>query len=633
MRVESSVTSLSWIPSEAVSGANKSMFEIGFTHYDDPPPDVLGDLDEMRDADAFRFANRLEGWVEVEDGRIVDAGYGRRRGDGLDHGQSRRQGRHVRGGGAPASARRAGGHAGVGHVRADLRRAHRVARAAARAAAAVRAVPRAARVDDAEAHDQRRRFERVRAHRREHVPAPLGVRPGGQARGQGRARRLQAVVPQVVRPLHAVGLHEQHRARDRGRDRARARAGRADHARRRAAEAAQAQARRAAHRAGRARRRSVPRARRCARSRGRRAAARRVRARARSSANARCSKAGSARRPCVRSRSAASRSRVAISSTARRSSRSARVTVARRHERRREASLLRRSRLDVGARCGVRSGRRAHVVRRARARRRTVDACCSTRAPASVASPTISTAARSRARSLLTHLHWDHVQGLPFFAAGDRDDAHVRVFMPGSDRRRRAGRAMPTDVLALAMSPPHFPIGPDGLRGEWTFESVKPGSHRIEGFDVVAFDVPAQGRAHLRLPDLRRPRRRSRTSPTICPQPDTTPAIARECAGRRPAGARRAVPRARTGGRRPLRSRDRRRRDRPRSSLPAPASGAVPPLARPPRRRGGRHRQRRDRDRAPTWASRCSSPGRKTSSTSDGLTGAATIEPPGGPPP
>ena len=52
---------------------------------------------------------------------------------------------------------------------------------------------------------------------------------------------------------------------------------------------------------------------------------------------------------------------------------------------------------------------------------------------------------------------------------------------------------MPADVLALAMSPPHFPIGPDGLRGDWTFESVKPGSHAIEGFEVVAFDVPHKG--------------------------------------------------------------------------------------------------------------------------------------------
>ncbi len=77
MRVESSVTSLSWIPSEAVTGVNKGIFEIGFTHYDDPPPDTLADLDALRDTDRFRFANRLEAWIEVADGRVTNAGYGR----------------------------------------------------------------------------------------------------------------------------------------------------------------------------------------------------------------------------------------------------------------------------------------------------------------------------------------------------------------------------------------------------------------------------------------------------------------------------------------------------------------------------------------------------------------------------
>jgi len=77
MRMESSVTSLSWIPSEAVTGANKPMFEFGIAHYDNPPPDVIVDLDELRDSDSFRFANRLEAWVDVEGGKIVGAGYGR----------------------------------------------------------------------------------------------------------------------------------------------------------------------------------------------------------------------------------------------------------------------------------------------------------------------------------------------------------------------------------------------------------------------------------------------------------------------------------------------------------------------------------------------------------------------------
>ena len=76
MRIESSVTSVSWIPSEAVTGAVlKGTFEAGFTHYDDPPPDAIDDLEDLRDAGSFRFANHLAAWVEVNAGRIVDAGY------------------------------------------------------------------------------------------------------------------------------------------------------------------------------------------------------------------------------------------------------------------------------------------------------------------------------------------------------------------------------------------------------------------------------------------------------------------------------------------------------------------------------------------------------------------------------
>jgi Cyclic nucleotide-binding domain len=77
MRVESSVTSISWIPSEAIEGMPKMPFEIGIGHYDPPPPDTLqeGDLERLRDEDRFREANELKAWIEVEDGRIVGHGY------------------------------------------------------------------------------------------------------------------------------------------------------------------------------------------------------------------------------------------------------------------------------------------------------------------------------------------------------------------------------------------------------------------------------------------------------------------------------------------------------------------------------------------------------------------------------
>ncbi len=38
-----------------------------------------------------------------------------------------------------------------------------------------------------------------------------------------------------------------------------------------------------------------------------------------------------------------------------------------------------------------------------------------------------------RGAILLSHLHWDHAQGLPFFAAGDRDDAVVDLYCPAQD--------------------------------------------------------------------------------------------------------------------------------------------------------------------------------------------------------
>jgi len=76
MRIDSSVTAISWIPSEAIEGMPKLPFELGIGHYDEPPPDrvTYGDLERLRDGDRFREANHLKAWIDVEDGRIV--GYG-----------------------------------------------------------------------------------------------------------------------------------------------------------------------------------------------------------------------------------------------------------------------------------------------------------------------------------------------------------------------------------------------------------------------------------------------------------------------------------------------------------------------------------------------------------------------------
>jgi phosphoribosyl 1,2-cyclic phosphodiesterase len=89
---------------------------------------------------------------------------------------------------------------------------------------------------------------------------------------------------------------------------------------------------------------------------------------------------------------------------------------------------------------------------------------------------------------LLSHLHWDHTYGLPFFAAGDRADSRVTVVVPEQESGASAEQA-----LGGLMSPPYFPIGPGELRGSWTFATISPGERRLEGFTVLARDIPHKG--------------------------------------------------------------------------------------------------------------------------------------------
>ncbi|MGP8209221.1 MAG: MBL fold metallo-hydrolase, partial [Acidimicrobiales bacterium] len=89
---------------------------------------------------------------------------------------------------------------------------------------------------------------------------------------------------------------------------------------------------------------------------------------------------------------------------------------------------------------------------------------------------------------LLGHLHWDHTQGLPFFRAGDDPEAVVTLYGP-----HQGPETDMESVLGRAMSPPHFPITPGELRGTWRFENLGPGEHEIEGFSVLALDIPHKG--------------------------------------------------------------------------------------------------------------------------------------------
>ena len=75
MRIESSITAVSWIPSGSVNGVAKLPFSMGVTHYDEQPPRRLGDMEILRRDGRVREVNHLRAWIEVDGGRVVNYGF------------------------------------------------------------------------------------------------------------------------------------------------------------------------------------------------------------------------------------------------------------------------------------------------------------------------------------------------------------------------------------------------------------------------------------------------------------------------------------------------------------------------------------------------------------------------------
>jgi ribonuclease BN (tRNA processing enzyme) len=98
-----------------------------------------------------------------------------------------------------------------------------------------------------------------------------------------------------------------------------------------------------------------------------------------------------------------------------------------------------------------------------------------------------------RGEIVLSHLHWDHVQGLPFFRSGDMPGSDVTLYLPAQGDARPGVAGSAADLLRRAMSPPHFPIGPEGLAGRWRFEAVEAGWFEAGGTRVLLADIPHKG--------------------------------------------------------------------------------------------------------------------------------------------
>jgi phosphoribosyl 1,2-cyclic phosphodiesterase len=114
-----------------------------------------------------------------------------------------------------------------------------------------------------------------------------------------------------------------------------------------------------------------------------------------------------------------------------------------------------------------------------------------------------------RGTVLLSHLHWDHIQGLPFFAPLAGGGGSVQVIGP-----HQPGGPL-ADVFRGVMCPPYFPITPEQLLGEVVFDSVGREDFAHQGAKIrsrwvrhtdpaLGFRVEIEGKSVAYLSDLGR---------------------------------------------------------------------------------------------------------------------------------
>ncbi len=93
-----------------------------------------------------------------------------------------------------------------------------------------------------------------------------------------------------------------------------------------------------------------------------------------------------------------------------------------------------------------------------------------------------------RGHALVTHLHFDHVQGLPFFACADRPGARFDIYAPVQS----GGQAL-RDAVADFIRPPYFPVCCTELRGDYRFRAVADTDLVVGDAKVTVRSVPHVG--------------------------------------------------------------------------------------------------------------------------------------------
>lgn len=89
--------------------------------------------------------------------------------------------------------------------------------------------------------------------------------------------------------------------------------------------------------------------------------------------------------------------------------------------------------------------------------------------------------------ALVSHLHWDHVQGLPFFKPLLREGARMTIHAPAQEDGRHPG-----EVLMQTIRPPLFPVGLRQINGEIVVHRAKP-QFWVGNYSVHTGDVPHNG--------------------------------------------------------------------------------------------------------------------------------------------
>lgn len=78
----------------------------------------------------------------------------------------------------------------------------------------------------------------------------------------------------------------------------------------------------------------------------------------------------------------------------------------------------------------------------------------------------------------LSHFHWDHIQGLPFFKPAFKPGNHFIIYgcdEPDVDL---------TKIISMQMNPIYFPVAVEDMRAKVEFRTAKEGTFQVEGVTV-----------------------------------------------------------------------------------------------------------------------------------------------------